>query len=433
MEEAIMGKKKNNGKTNRDIIAGLDLGTTKTSVIIAERHENTLSVVGLGTSPALGMKQGMVVNIEQTVESIVKAVEAAEQMANVQLESVWAGIAGDHIKSVNSRGMIAVGRAKNGLGSKISREDIQRVIETAQTVTFPADRDVLHVIPQEFLVDDRNGFKDPVGIVGTRLEANVHIITAALSAAQTILYCLQEAGVILEDLVLQPLASAMSTLTNDDRELGVALVDVGGGTADIAVFYDGSIRHTAVIGLGGDNVTRDLAHGLRTPMHVAEKIKLDHGCAHASRLTHNEPVVIPGGDDRPDRHVSQDILCAIIQPRMEEIFDLVVKELRSADCLHKLTAGVVLTGGAALVPGAVDIGEEVFNLPVRLARPTGLNGLKEMANSPIYATSVGLILHGSRQQDVAAKSNGSRGHVRRQDKMQGSKFQNFKRWLGDVF
>jgi cell division protein FtsA len=374
-----------------------------------------------------------VVNIEQTVESIVKAVEAAEQMANVQVESVWAGIAGDHIKSVNSRGMIAVGRAKNGLGSKISREDIQRVIETAQTVTFPADREVLHVIPQEFLVDDRNGFKDPVGIVGTRLEANVHIITAALSAAQTILYCLQEAGVILEDLVLQPLASALATLTNDDMELGVALVDVGGGTADIAVFYDGSIRHTAVIGLGGDNVTRDLAHGLRTPMHVAEKIKVDHGCAHASRLTHNEPVVIPGGEDRADRHVSQDILCAIIQPRMEEIFDLVVKELRAADCLHKLTAGIVLTGGAALVPGAVDIGEEVFNLPVRLARPTGLNGLKEMANSPIYATSVGLILHGSRQQEVAAKSHGSRGHVRRQDKMQGSKFQNFKRWLSDVF
>jgi cell division protein FtsA len=428
-----MGKKKNNGKANRDIIVGLDLGTTKTSVIIAERHENALNLVGLGTSPALGMKQGIVVNIEGTVESIVKAVEAAEQMANLQVESVWASIAGDHIKSVNSRGMIAVGRSKNGLGTKISREDIQRVIETAQTVTFPADREVLHVIPQEFLVDDRNGFKDPVGIVGTRLEANVHIITAALSAAQTMLYCLQEAGVGLEDLVLQPLASALSTLTNDDRELGVALVDVGGGTADIAVFYDGSIRHTAVISLGGDNVTRDLAHGLRTPMHVAEKIKLEHGCAHPTKLSRSEPVVIPGGEDRADRHVSQDILCAIIQPRMEEIFDLVVKELRQADCLHKLTAGVALTGGAALVPGAVDIGEEVFNLPVRLARPASLNGLREMANSPIYATSAGLIMYGARQQDAEAKGLGARGKVRRQEKLQGSKIQNFKRWLGDIF
>lgn len=428
-----MGKKKKDGKTDRDVVAGLDLGTTKTSVIIAERHDGVLSIVGMGTSPALGMKQGIVVNIEQTVESIVKAVEAAEQMANVHLESVWAGIAGDHIKSVNSRGMIAVGRSKNGLGSKISREDIQRVIETAQTVTFPADREVLHVIPQEFLVDDRNGFKDPVGIVGTRLEANVHIITAALSAAQTILYCLQEAGMGLEDLVLQPLASSMSTLTNDDKELGVALVDVGGGTADIAVFYDGSIRHTTVISLGGENVTRDLAHGLRTPMHVAEQIKLEHGCAHPSRLTRTEPVVIPGGEDRPDRHVSQDILCAIIQPRMEEIFDLVIKELRQADCLHKLTAGVVLTGGAALVPGSVDIAEEVFNLPVRLARPAGLNGMKEMANSPIYATGAGLILYGARQQDAETKGLGARGKVRRQEKLNGSKFQNFKRWLGDVF
>ncbi len=427
----MLGRKKATGNSDREIMVGLDLGTTKTSVIICERLDDSMQVVGLGTSPALGMKQGVVVNIEQTVDSIIQAVDAAERMANISVESVYAGVAGDHIRSVNSRGMIAVGRSKNGLGNKISREDIQRVIETAQTVTFPADREVLHVIPQDFVVDDRDGFKDPVGIVGTRLEANVHIITSALAAAQTILYCLQEAGLQLEDLVLQSLASSMAVLTDDERELGVLLIDLGGGTSDLAIFFDGSIRHTAVIRLGGENVTRDLAHGLRTPMNVAEKIKLEYGCAHPTRLTCNDPILLPGGEDRPDRQVAQDIICAVVQPRMEEIFDLVMKELRQADCLHRLTAGVVLTGGASLIPGAVEVAEEVLNLPVRLGRPQGLGGLRELAYSPIYATSVGLILYGKQQEESESRSMKSRKRSRLPMRLYNRKFENIKRWLGE--
>lgn len=444
----MAGKKKHAGNNDRDVIVGLDLGTTKTSVIIAERGDAEWNVIGVGNSPALGMKQGVVVNIEHTVDSILQAVEAAERMANVSVESVYAGIAGDHIRSVNSRGMIAVGRSRNGMGNKISPEDVQRVIETAQTVTFPADRAVLHVISQDFLVDDREGFKNPVGIVGARLEANVHIITSALAAAQTILYCLQEAGIRLEELVLQSLASSLAVLSDDDRELGVALIDLGGGTADIAVFYDGSIRHTAVLGLGGDNVTRDLAHGLRTPLHIAEQIKLEYGCAHPSRLTQTEPILLSGGGDRPDRQVMQDILCAVIQPRMEEIFDLALKELRQADCLHRLTSGVVLTGGGALLTGAVEVAEEVFNLPVRLMKPQGLGGLKNLANSPIYSTGIGLILHGILLQESwdsrpTAVYSGSaiwktkRSRSQRRNglaaRLQGGRFESLRRWISEVF
>ena len=429
----MLGRKKSAGKDDREVIVGLDLGTTKTSVIIAQKGDASLTVVGFGSSPSLGMKQGVVVNIEHTVEGIVQAVEAAERMANISVASVYAGVAGDHIRSINSRGMIAVGRSKNGMGNKISREDIQRVIETAQTVTFPADREIIHVVPQDFLVDDRDGFKDPVGIVGTRLEANVHIVTAALSAAQTILYCLQEANIQLEDLVLQSLASSLAALSHDDKELGVALIDLGGGTADIAVYFDGSIRHTAVIGLGGENVTRDLAHGLRTPMNMAEKIKLEHGCAHRNRIVQSEPIALPSGDDRPDRQVTQEILCAIIQPRMEEIFDLVVRDLRQAGCYQRLTAGVVLTGGGALIPGTVETAEEIFNLPVRLAKPQGLDGLKEVVHSPIHATGVGLILYGAGQQDALAKGMGLRKKQRIPMRLHSGKFSNMKRWIAEKF
>jgi len=429
----MFGRKRSSGKSEREILAGLDLGTTKTSVVIAERDDAGLNIIGLGSSPSLGMKQGVVVNIEHTVEAIGSAVEAAERMANVSVESVWAGIAGDHIRSVNSRGMIAVGRSKNGMGNKISREDIVRVIETAQAVTFPADREILHVVPQDYLVDDRDGFKDPVGIVGTRLEANVHIITSALSAAQTIHHCIQQAGLHLEDLVLQSLASSLAVLSHDDRELGVALIDLGGGTADVAVHYDGSIRHTSVIGLGGENVTRDLAHGLRTPMNIAEKIKIDYGCAHRNRLNRTEPIAIASGDDRPDRQVTQEILCAIIQPRMEEIFDLVVRDLRQAGCYQRLTAGVVLTGGGALVPGAIEVAEEVFNLPVRMMKPQGLFGLREVAQSPIHSTGVGLIHYGIMQQDSEAKGMATRKRSRIPAKLHQGKLRRVGQWFAEKF
>lgn len=426
-------RKKNSADSDRNVIVGLDLGTTKTCVIVAEEEAGSLNVVGLGRAPSLGMKQGVVVNIEHTVNSIIEAVEAAERMANISVETAFTGITGDHVRSINSRGMIAVGRSRNGMGNKIAREDIQRVIETAQTVTFPADREVLHVIPQDFLVDDREGFKDPVGIVGTRLEANVHIITSSLAAAQTVLHCLQVADVQLEDLVLQSLASSLAVLTDDDRELGVALLDLGGGTTDIAVFHDGSIRHTNVIGLGGEHVTRDLAHGLRLPMNEAEKIKLQHGCSHPSQIGDGDPVLLSGDDNRPERQVTRDILCAIIQPRMEEIFDLAVKELRQAECLQRITAGVVLTGGAAMIPGAVEVAEEVFNLPVRIGKPRGVYGLREICDSPMYATGAGLVLYGAQQQNAEYKGLRLPRKRRRHLHLASGRLENFRRWIGDMF
>lgn len=426
-------KKRSSGDRNDDVLVGLDLGTTNTRVIIAEREEGALNIVGLGTSPSLGLKNGVVVNIEQTVESIINAVEAAERMANTSVESAYVVISGDHIRSVNSKGMIAVGRSGNGTGSKIARDDVQRVIETAQTVTFPADREVIHVIPQDFLVDNRVGFRDPVGIVGLRLEANVHIITAAMAAAQTILYCLQEVNIQPEDLVLQSLAASHAALTEDEKELGVVLMDIGGGTTDIAVFQEGAIRHTGVIGLGGESVTRDLAHGLRIPRNDAEKLKLEHGCAHPHSLKDSDPVTLSGNDEKPDRQVARDIIYSIIQPRMEEIFDLVIKELHQADCLQKLTAGVVMTGGAVLIPGAIELAEEVFALPARLGKPRGMGSLSEIADSPIHAAVVGLVLYGAHQ--LEAELRGLRVPRKRNKALHlyGGKFQLIRRLIADFF
>lgn len=426
-------KKRTSGEKNQDILVGLDLGTSNTTVIIAERADDTINIIGLGTSPSMGMKHGVVVNIEQTVDSILGAVEEAERMADVHVDSVYAVISGDHVRSVNSKGMIAVGRTNNNTGNKITQEDVRRVIETAQTITFPADREVLHVIPQDFLVDNREGFKDPVGIVGLRLEANVHIITAAIAAAQTILYCLQEVKIEPEELVLQSLAASHAVLTEDEKELGVALIDIGGGTTDIAVFHDGAIRHTAVIDLGGESVTRDLAHGLRIPRHEAEKLKLESGCAHATHITENEPVILSGNGERPDRQVSQDIIYSIIQPRMEEIFDLVMRDLRQAELLTKLTAGIVLTGGSSLIPGTVDLAEEVFALPARLGKPKGLSRLTEIADSPIHATAAGLVLHGVQQQDALLRGWRISGKRRKTLRLKSGRFENLKRMIADFF
>lgn len=428
----MTAKKRITNDGDRNILAGLDLGTSNTSAIITEAENESLNIIGLGTASSAGMKNGVVVNIEQTVESIIKAVEAAERMANTSLISAYITISGDHIRSINSKGMIAVGRSNNGAGNKISQEDILRVIDTAQTVTFPADREVLHVVPQDFLVDNRVGFKDPVGIVGLRLEANVHIITAAQAAVQTILYCLQEANIQPEDMVFQSLAASLSVLSEDEKELGVALVDIGGGTADIAAFLDGSLRHTAVIGLGGESVTRDLAHGLRVPRNEAEKLKIEHGCAHSNRLRDTEPIILSGNGEKPDRYVAPDIVCSIIQPRMEEIYDLVISELRQTDCYGKLTAGIVLTGGASMIPGATDLAEEVFALPARLGKPLGLGCLKEMTDAPNFAATVGLVKYGLKMQD--SETRGLRvSRKRRPSARIGGKIETIKQWLSEVF
>jgi len=429
-----MGSKKRMiGDTDHDILVGLDLGTANTTVMIAEREESGLNVIGLGTSPSLGMKNGVVVNIEQSVDSIIQAIEEAERMANVNVDSVFTVVSGDHIRSVNSKGMIAVGRSNNGIGNKITREDIQRVIDTAQTVQFPADREVLHVIPQDFLVDNRDGFKDPVGIVGLRLEANVHIITAAQAVAQTILYCLQEVKIHPEELVMQALAASHAVLTGDEKELGVAIIDIGGGTTDIAVFYEGAIRHTSVIPLGGESVTRDLAHGLRIPRNDAEELKLESGCAHSSRASSKGEILLPGNGERPDRRVTPDIINSIIQPRMEEIFDLVINDLRQNEAMQKLTAGIVFTGGASLIPGTVELAEEVFALPSRLGKPVGLGRLSELADSPAHATAAGLVLHGAMQQDAEFRGLRVQRRKRKSAGFASGKFENLKRMIADIF
>ncbi|MBU0519151.1 cell division protein FtsA [bacterium] len=427
------GRKRVSGEKDQDVLVGLDLGTSNTTVIIAERVDSKLNVIGMGASPSVGMKHGVVVNIEQTVDSIISAIEEAERMADVSVESVYAVISGDHIRSINSKGMIAVGRSNNGTGNKIGHEDIQRVIETAQTIQFPADREVLHVIPQDFLVDNREGFKDPVGIVGLRLEANVHIVTAAVAAVQTIMYCLQEVKIQPIELVLQSLAASLAVLTEDERELGVVVVDIGGGTTDIAVYHEGAIRHTSVVPLGGESVTRDLAHGLRIPRSEAEALKLEHGCAHPSQISSNEPLVLSGSDDRPDRHVTKDIIYSIIQPRMEEIYELVIRDLRQAEFMQKLTAGVVLTGGASLIPGAVDLAEEIFALPARLGKPKGLGRLSEVADSPAHATAAGIVLHGARQQDAEIRGLRAPRKRRKAMRMGNTKFDNFRKILADFF
>jgi cell division protein FtsA len=397
------GKKKSSGRKNRDVIAALDLGTSKTSVLIAEKHLETLNLIGFGCSPSLGMKQGVVVNIEQTVDAILKAVEAAERMADVSVEAVFCSMSGDHLRSTNVRGAVPVSKSKSGLGVGITREDMQRAVELAQGLTVAADREILHVIPQDYQVDDREESRDPAGLVGARLEARAHVITAAQSAIQTILRCLEEAELAVEELVGQSLASSLAVLTPDERELGVALVDLGGGTVDMAVYFDHAIRHTAVIGLGGDDVTRDLALGLRIPVSMAQKIKLEYGCTHQSKLSRTEPIILPGVEDRPDRQVAQDIVWKIIQARMEEIFDLTVKELRQAEVFSKLTLGVVLTGGGALLPGTLDLAGEVFNLPVRLGRPRGLVDAKELCISPDQAAGVGLLLFASQWREAQQK------------------------------
>lgn len=378
------------GEQEGSIIVGLDLGTTKVCTIIGEATgTGGVNIIGVGQSPSRGLKKGVVVNIEDTVVSITKAIEDAERMAGTQVTRVFAGIAGGHIKSLNSRGVIAVGR-----GGEITAEDVDRVIDAAKAVAIPPDREVIHVIPREFLIDDQEGIKEPVGMSGVRLEADVHIVTAAVTSVQNIVKSVSRAGFTTEDIVLQPMASAEATLTNDERELGVALVDVGGGTTDIAVFSEGAIAHTSVIALGGDKVTADIAQGLRTPLAEAEELKKKNGCALIDLVQEGEEVKVPGVGGRGERLLPRKLLTEIIQPRMEEIFDLAARDIRKNGWEDRIGSGVVITGGSSLLPGATQLAEKVFNAPVRLGTPRGITGLVDVVQSPIYATGVGLVLYG---------------------------------------
>ncbi len=374
-----------------ELITGLDIGTTKIGVIIAEVEDDSQpKVIGVGTAPSEGLRKGVVVNVEKTVRSIENAVTQAEQMAGVKIDQVYVGIAGDHIRSYNGRGVVAVA----GPDNEITEDDVRRVIDAAKAVVMPIDREIIHIIPQEFIVDDQRGIKDPLGMSGVRLETEVHIVTGAITSAQNICRSVERAGLNVRDLVLEPLASSYSVLSEDEKELGVVVMDMGGGTTDIAMFFEGCIRHTAVVALGGGNVTNDIALCLRTPVDQAEMIKIKYGCALPSLLENQERTIeIPGVGGRPPRKVAQELLVDIIHPRMEEIFRLAAGEIRKSEFANLMTAGVVITGGAALIKGAVELAEEVFDMPVKLGIPKGFSGLIDLAKSPIHATGVGLILY----------------------------------------
>jgi len=374
-----------------EYITGLDIGTTKIGVIIAEvMEDNQPKVIGVGTAPSDGLRKGVVVNLEKTVRSIESAIEQAEQMAGVKIDEVYVGIAGDHIRSYNGRGVVAVA----GPDNEVTVDDVRRVIDAARAVVMPMDREIIHIIPQEFIVDDQRGIKDPLGMSGVRLETEVHLVTGAITSAQNICRSVERAGIYVKDLVLEPLASSYSVLAEDEKELGVIVMDMGGGTTDIAMFFEGCIRHTAVVALGGGNVTNDIALVLRTPVDQAEIIKQRYGCSVHSLIDNPEdPIEIPGIGGRASRKVAKELLADIIRPRMEEIFRLAAGQIRKSEYANLMTTGVVLTGGGALVKGAVELAEEVFDMPVKLGIPKGFSGLIDLAKSPIHATGVGLILY----------------------------------------
>jgi len=383
-ERGIAMAKKDN------LVVGLDIGTTKVCAIVADAGDEGLDIVGIGSSPSFGLRKGVVVNIDATVESIRKAVEEAELMAGCEVNDVFAGIAGGHIRGFNSHGIVAI------KGREVSEVDIRRVVEQARAVSIPMDREVIHILPQEFIIDDQDGIKDPLGMSGVRLEARVHIVTGAVASAQNIVRCANRTGLNVADIVLEQLASSEAALSPDEKEIGVVLVDIGGGTTDVAVWRQGSIKHTAVLGLGGDHVTNDVAAGLRTPAAEAERIKKKHGCTFSRLVDKNETISVPSVGGRKPMQAPRMALAEIIEPRMEEILALVNREIIRAGYEDKCAAGVVLTGGSSMVSGIEPLGEQVFEMPVRVGRPTGVGGLIDVVNSPMYATGVGLVIYGSK-------------------------------------
>ncbi len=380
-----------------ELIVGLDVGTTKICAVVGELTDGGVDIVGIGTSPSTGLRKGVVVNIEQTVQSIKKALEEAELMAGCEIRSVYAGIAGSHIKGFNSHGVIAV------KGGEVGPKDIERVIDAAKAVAIPLDREVIHILPQEFIVDDQRGIADPLGMAGVRLEVKVHIVTGAVTSAQNIVRSCHRSGLDVDDIVLEALASAKAVLTEEEREIGVALVDLGGGTSDIAIFSDDSIKYTGVLPLAGANLTNDIAFGLRTPMAAAEKIKIRYGCALAELVRSDETIEVPSVGGREPRLLSRQILAEICEPRVEEILSLVDQELIRSNCKNLIGAGVVLTGGTSLIQGIEELGEQIFNMPTRIGFPRGIGGLRDVVNSPIFATAVGLLLYGAEKQGAAQK------------------------------
>lgn len=376
-------------KTDKGLIVGLDIGTSKVVTIVGEvNDEGGVEIIGIGSHPSRGMKKGVVVNIESTVQSIQRAVEEAELMAGCQIHSVYAGIAGSHVRSLNSHGIVAI------KDKEVGPLDVERVIDAARAVAIPADQKILHILPQEFIIDEQEGIKEPVGMSGVRLEAKVHLVTGAVSAAQNIIKCVRRCGLEVDDIILEQIASSQSVLTDDEKELGVCLVDIGGGTTDIAVFTEGAIRHTAVIPIAGDQVTNDIAVALRTPTQHAEEIKIKYACALRQLASPDETIEVPSVGDRAPRRLSRQTLAEVVEPRYEELLSLVQSELRRSGFEDLVAAGVVLTGGSAKMEGVIDLAEEVFHMPVRLGMPQYVSGLVDVVRNPIYATGVGLLLFG---------------------------------------
>ena len=395
-------------KENKDLIVGLDIGTSKVVAAVAELSpDGRLEIIGMGSHDSKGLKKGVVVNIEATVNAIQRALEEAELMADCKIQRVYTGIAGSHIRSFNSTGMVAI------KDKEVMPLDVDRAIATARAMPIPTDQQVLHILTQEFIIDGQDGVREPLGMSGVRLEVKVHIVTGAVSAAQNIVKCVRRCGLEVNDLILQPLASSLAVLTEDEKELGVCLVDVGGGTTDIAVFREGAIRHTAVIPIAGDQITNDIAMALRTPTADAEELKIRRGCALRQLADPKEMIEVPGVGDRPSRQLSRQTLSEVIEPRVEELYSLVQKVLRESGYEELLSSGLVLTGGSAVLQGMVELGEEVFHLPVRLGIPRYSGGLSDVVRSARYATAVGLLLEGKAQTErgMLARQGGSFRHV----------------------
>lgn len=407
--------------TKKDnLIVGLDIGTTKVCAVVGEVTHDGIDIIGIGSHPSRGLRRGVIVNIESTVEAIKRAIEEAELMAGCDILSVYASLSGSHIKGINSHSIVSV---KDRL---ISEKDVDRVIDGASAVVLPMDREIIHVIPQEFIVDDQGGIKEPLGMAGAKFEANVHIVTAATSNIQNVIKCANRCGLNVNDVVLSSLATSSACLTEDERELGVVLLDIGGGTTDVIIYVNGSVVHTAVVPFGGNHITNDIAVGLRTPALEAEKIKQKFGCALSHMVQKDETIDVPSVGGRKSRILSRQILSEIIQPRLEEIFDMAKQEVLRTGYEENVASGIVLTGGSSMIEGACELAEQVFDFPVLRATPRGIGGLVDVVKSPMYATGVGLVIYGHERKKTARSGLKEENVYRRVT-------QRMRQWFEEIF
>jgi cell division protein FtsA len=406
---------------NDQVLVGLDIGTSKIACVVAESSpDGKVDVIGIGTHPSRGLRKGVVVNIESTVESIRLAVEEAELMSGVDIQSVFTGIAGSHIRGYNSHGVVA------SKSSEVMREDVERVIDAAKAMNIPADQKILHILPQEYIIDNQDGIREPIGMSGVRLEAKVHIVTGAVSSAQNIVKCCNRCDLDVSDMVLEQIASSEAVLMQDEKDIGVVLVDMGGGTTDIAVFLNGAIRHTAVIPIGGDHLTNDLVIGLRTSAREADQLKRKYGACVTSLVSPEDQIEIPSVGGRAPRPMPRQVMAQILEPRVEEIFEMIKNELQRSGYQELVAAGIVLTGGSALLDGMIELAEDIFDMPVRLGRPQGIGGLADVVSSPMYATGVGLILYGQRYRQSLQSTKPS------EPNMFARAWKRMRSWFGDT-